>query len=130
VSTNEQIEATILRLERDGREATLRNDVEAWDALLADTWVNTNADGTTTTKSQLLRLLRERPFAFVAIEDDDVEVRLHAGAAVVTGRSSRSMRGVGDALIERRVRFTRVYVLEDGRWQVAAAQATPIVLGR
>jgi hypothetical protein len=36
------------------------------------------------------------------------------------------LRGAGDSLLVRNARFTRVYVLEQGRWQVAAAQATPI----
>lgn len=114
-------------LEREGREATLRDDVAIWDRLLADSWVNTNADGTVTTKAQLLTLLRERPFAFVSIDDDDVEVRLHPGVAVVTGRSSRTLRGAGGSPMVRQVRFTRVYVLEHDRWRVAAAQATPIL---
>jgi hypothetical protein len=125
MNETEDIEATIRHLERAGRDATLRNDVAIWEELLADSWVNTNADGTTTTKPRLLALLRERPFAFVSVEDDDVEIRLHPGAAVVTGRSSRTLRGAGDSVIVRRVRFTRVYVLANGRWQVAAAQATP-----
>jgi hypothetical protein len=126
MNTTEDVEATIRRLERDGREATLRNDVAMWEWLLADSWVNTNADGTMTTKAHLLTLLRERPFAFVSIEDDDVEVRLHPATAVVTGRSSRTLRGPDGRLIERHARFTRVYVLENDRWQVVAAQSTPI----
>jgi hypothetical protein len=126
MNTNEDVEATIKDLEREGREATLRNDVALWNGLLADSWVNTNADGTVTTKAQLLTLLRERPFSFVSIEDDDVEIRLHPGVAVVTGRSSRTLAGAGDTVIVRQVRFTRVYVLKNDRWQVAAAQATPI----
>src|SRR5262249_1074397 len=98
MNTIDDVEATIRALERDGREATIRNDVGLWERLLADTWVNTNADGTVTSKAQLLTLLRERPFSFVSIEDDDVEIRLHLGVAVVTGRSSRSLRGAGGSL--------------------------------
>jgi hypothetical protein len=123
---SQDVDTTIRSLERDGRDATLNNDVAVWERLLADTWVNTNADGTVMTKPQLLSLLRERPFAFVAIEDSDIEVRAHAGAVVVTGRSKRTLRGGGGTLIERQVRFTRLYVREDARWRVAAAQATPI----
>jgi hypothetical protein len=126
MTSAEDVEATIRELERAGREATLQNDIAAWDELLADSWVNTNADGTVTNKAQLLTLLRERPFGFISIEDDDVQVRLHPGAAVVTGRSSRTLRGVGDSIVVRRARFTRVYVLVNGRWQVAAAQSTPL----
>jgi hypothetical protein len=36
------------------------------------------------------------------------------------------LRGAGDSLIVRRARFTRVYVQVQDRWQVVAAQATPI----
>jgi hypothetical protein len=48
---NEQL---IMRLESEGREATLKNDIEANDRLLADNWLNVNADGSITTKAKLI----------------------------------------------------------------------------
>jgi hypothetical protein len=122
----DEIEATIRQLEREGSEATLRNDGAAWERLLADSWMNTNANGTVTTKPQLLELLRTRPFPFVSVEDDDVVIRVYPGAAVVTSRSTRISEGHDRTEIKRQVRFTRVYVQQDGCWRVAAAQATPI----
>lgn len=124
----DEIEAIIRQLEREGREATLRDDAATWERLLADTWVSTNADGSLTTKPQLLALLRGQPFGFVAIDDEDVHVQTYAeaGAAVVTGRSTRRLIGRDQTPITRRVRFTRVYLRLAGQWQVVAAQATPL----
>jgi hypothetical protein len=47
-----------MRLESEGREATLRNDIDANDRLLVDNWVNINVDGSITTKTKLLELLK------------------------------------------------------------------------
>lgn len=121
------VEQTITRMEEEGRQATLKNDVAATDRLLADNWMNTNANGTVTTKPQLIALLKSTPFNFISIEDDDVKIRTYEGAAVVTGRSVRKRSGQDDKVIAQQFRFTRVYAKPDGRWQVVAAQSTPIL---
>lgn len=121
------VEVLIRRMEEDGRQATLKNDVEATQGLLGDDWMNTNSNGTVTTKPQLLALLKSSPFSFVSIEDDDVMIRAYEGAAVVTGRSVRKRSGQDGKVIAQQFRFTRVYAKRDGRWQVVAAQSTPIL---
>ena len=120
------IVATIFELEREGREATLANDAGVWERLLADDWVTINADGSVTTKAQLLALLRTQPFSFVSIADDDVLVRPYPGAVIVTGRSTRTLAGRDQQAITRVVRFTRLYIQHGERWKIAAAQATPL----
>jgi ketosteroid isomerase-like protein/catechol 2,3-dioxygenase-like lactoylglutathione lyase family enzyme len=121
------ISSHIQDLERQLRDATLRNDVAQHDQLLADTWMNTNANGSVTTKAQLLQLLREQPFTFVSIEEEDVAIQVYAGCAVVTGRSLRRRLGRDGREVTLTVRFTRVYASRDDRWQVISAHATPIV---
>lgn len=120
------VEQMIKKMEEEGREATLKNDVEATNRLLADDWMNTNANGTVTTKSQLIALLKSTPFNFISIEDDEVMIRTYEGAAVVTGRSVRKRSGSDGKVIAQPFRFTRVYVRRNNRWQVVAAQSTPI----
>ena len=121
------VEQTIRNLEDEGRQATLKNDLAATERLLADDWMNTNANGTVTTKPQLIALLKSSPFKFISIEDSDVVIRTYDGAAVVTGRSIRKRSGPEGSAIEQQLRFTRVYVMRTGRWQVVAAQSTPIL---
>lgn len=118
-------EQIIQDLEKQLREATLHNDVDLHNQLLADTWLNTNANGTITTKAQLLDLMQSHPFAFHSIEDEDVLIRSYPGVAVVTGRSTRRRENPDTTLFTQTVRFTRVYACLDNRWQVVVAQATP-----
>ena len=118
---------TIIRdLEQQLRIATMQNNIDLHNQLLADTWVNTNANGTITTKPQLLALLQSHPFAFLSIDDEDVLIRVYNDAAIVTGRSTRRRANPDTSILTQVVRFTRVYTFLENRWQVVSAQATPI----
>lgn len=58
--------------------------------------------------------------------NEEVQVRIDPGVAVVTGKSTRQLAGSDKQVITRQVRFTRVYAQPNGRWQVVTAHATPI----
>jgi hypothetical protein len=118
------VEQTIRQLESELREATLKNDAEATNRFLADTWINTNANGTITEKKQLLATINS--FQFISIEDEDVRIDTYENVAIVTGGSTRKLANPDGSILSRQVRFTRVYVNQGEIWQVVAAQATPI----
>jgi uncharacterized protein (TIGR02246 family) len=120
------VEQTIRQLENENREATLKNDASVFERLLADDWLNTNANGTVTTKAQLMSLVKSGTFKISSLEYDDVMVRAYQDAAVVTGRSTSTRMGQDNKLITGQVRFTRVYITRDQGWQVVSAQSTPI----
>ncbi len=117
---------SIQDLEQQLRTTTLQNDIDLHNQLLADTWMNTNANGTITTKSQLLTLLQSHPFAFLCIDDEDVLIQGYNNVAIVTGRSTRRRTSPDAGIITQVVRFTRVYAYLEDRWQVVSAQATLI----
>ena len=119
-------EQVILRLESEGREATLKNDIEANDRLLADNWINVNPDGSVTTKAKLMELLKDGSFKIGSIDNDEVMVRVYGDTAVVTGRSTTKRAGQGGEVLTRQVRFTRVYARSKGQWQVVSAHNTLI----
>lgn len=120
----ENIEQLILQLESKLQEATLKNDVETTDQLLADNWLNINANGTITTKAQSLEIMPK--FQFISITNEDVELRIYPGVAIVTGQSTRQLEGPDNKAITSQVLFTRVYAQPAGRWQVVTSQATSI----
>jgi hypothetical protein len=120
----ENIEHFILQLEAKLQAATLQNDIETTDALLADTWLNINANGTITNKARSLEIISK--FKFISITNEDVIVRVYPGVAVVTGRSTRQLEGPDDKIITNQVFFTRVYAQPTGHWQVVTSQATLI----
>lgn len=123
---NGKTEQVILLLENEGREATLKNDIEANNRLLADNWMNINPDGSITTKAKLMELLKDGSFKIMSIENDEVMVRVYGDAAVVTGRSTTKRAGQGSEVVARQVRFTRVYAKSKGQWQVVSAHNTLI----
>lgn len=125
-SGSADVERQIMQVENESREATLKNDAETLDRLLADNWMNTNANGTVTTKAQLMALLKSSPFKIMSIENDEVLVRVYDDTAVVTGRSTSKRAGRDDQIVTGQVRFTRVWVKAKGSWRVVAAQSTPI----
>jgi hypothetical protein len=120
----ENIEYIILQLEDKLQAATLQNDVETTDKLLADNWLNINANGTITHKVRSLEIMTK--FKFISITNEDIIVRVYPGAVVVTGRSTRQLEGPDNKLITNQVLFTRVYAQPAGRWQVVTSQATLI----
>ena len=117
-------DAEILALEAELRAATLTNDPVATDRLLAADWRNVDAEGRVVGKAQRLATLER--FRLLGIEDAEVEVRVYPGVAVVAGRSVRRSAGPDGGERVRAVRFTRVWARPAGRWQVVAAQATPL----
>ena len=123
---SDNTEQVILRLEKEGREATLKNDIEANDRLLADNWINVNPDGSVTSKAKLMELLKEGSFKIISIDNDEVMVRVFGDAAVVTGRSTTRRADQDEIVISRQVRFTRVYAKTQGRWHVVSAHNTLI----
>lgn len=120
------MEQVILQLEDEGREATLKNDIEANDRLLANNWLNVNPDGSITTKARLMELLKQGNFKISSIENDEVMVRVFGDAAVVTGRSTTKRLNQQNEMLSRQVRFTRVYAKSKGQWRVVSAHNTLI----
>ncbi len=120
------VEQVILQLEDEGREATLKNDIEANDRLLANNWLNVNPDGSITTKARLMELLKQGNFKISSIENDEVMVRVFGDAAVVTGRSTTKRLNQQNEMLSRQVRFTRVYAKSKGQWRVVSAHNTLI----
>jgi acetamidase/formamidase/ketosteroid isomerase-like protein len=117
-------EREIRALEKEWNESRVRADVTALGALLADDWTVTHGDGTIDTKAKYLADLKsgDRKF-FADVRQDEFTVRVLGDTAVAAGLSDSkvSYKGTpgGGPL-----RFTRVYVRRDGRWQMIVSHAT------
>ena len=111
-------------MEKLWNESRVRSDVGALNILLADGWTVTHGDGTINTKEEYLADLKSgvRKF-FGDVKQDDFTVRIDGDAAVAAGVSDSKVeykgKPSGGAL-----RFTRVYVKRDGRWQMITSHAT------
>lgn len=107
----------IMQLENSLNEAVLKGDPAALAKLLADEWFVRLGDSNVITKSQYVDWLKSNGGPYTSIKDQDVSVRVHENAAVVSGVSMRGLKG-SDAV--RQLRFTRVYAKSAAGWQLVA----------
>jgi hypothetical protein len=96
------------------------------DRVLADDFLLIDVmRGAEITKASLLAVLGSGQLRFEVIEPTEQRVRLYQATAVVTGhtRMSGLFGGTPFAALSR---YTHVYVEQQGRWRLVAAQGTPI----
>jgi ketosteroid isomerase-like protein len=114
------------QLEDTWRNALLKSNVAAMDALLADDYMAITASGTLQTRDQALASLRSGQTHFTALNISDRKVRFYRATALVT--SLAQVKGtIGGHDISGDYRYTRVYVRDDkGKWKVVSFEASRI----
>jgi hypothetical protein len=106
--------------------ALLAADSAALDRVLAPDFALVDVlSGQVVPRHLLLDLVGTHELAFldIAWDTNAVGVRYRPGVAVVVGRTRMTMRANGNQLIVSS-RYTHVYVADQERWQLIAAQGT------
>ena len=128
------IEAEITKLEREWMDAPKTRNADAVRRVLADNAVLVYPDGTTATKADEVRTIESGAITADSFEMLDHKVTvIDADAAFISGRSvikngkftiPNQKKPID---VSGEYRFLDVYVKRDGKWQVAASQATKIL---
>lgn len=116
----------VLALENAWNEAESHKDGKALAALLAPTFVYTDADGAFEDKTQFLADIRSVTSS--QIVNESMKAESYGDAIVVTG-IYREQGTENGKPYQRRGRFTDTWVLRDGQWLCAASQETLIAHG-
>ncbi len=104
----------------------LQADAQGLGRLLSEDFILIEVlGGSEITKNDFLAGIRAGAVVFQRIEPEDVRVRSHGTAAIVTGRTTMDGRA-GDRSFSIRSRYTHVYVQRAGAWELASAQGTLI----
>jgi ketosteroid isomerase-like protein len=118
---------TLKTIDTSWNDLRLKADVAGLDKLLADDWLLTHSDGRVQDKKDYLQELSSRSRSNQAIENEDVSIRHYGGTAVVTGTSVQA--GTSNGLPwSGRFRYTRVWILREGRWQMVASHSSRIAV--
>jgi ketosteroid isomerase-like protein len=112
------------QLEQQLARAWVEADRRTIDRIIADDWTTTAITGELLTRSQVMAsMFRDAAKPIATMTIDDVRVRSLGTVAIVTGRTTaRATGGAADIVL----RFTDVFTLRDGRWQIVASQGTQI----
>jgi len=125
VSNAPDAAAQVLALEHALCEAYLHGDVPAMQRGLADDFTLVNGRGGVSTKAEDIESARTGSVRYRRFENSESRVRIYGSdAAVVTGITSVAGATAAGREFELRVRFTDTYVRQDGRWLLAASQAS------
>ncbi|MGA3265017.1 MAG: nuclear transport factor 2 family protein [Terracidiphilus sp.] len=113
-------------LEEAWRNAVLKSNIAAMDALLADDFMAITSSGTLQTKDQTLANLRSGRVHFTALDLSDSKVRFYGTTALVTSLAKvKGTAAEGD--ISGCYRYTRVYVRDArGKWKIVSFEASMI----
>jgi ketosteroid isomerase-like protein len=119
-------------LGEDWAAAELRGDSSFLGEILDDGFIGVGPRGFTLTRDQWLSRHDTGSLRYEAFGLDEEQVRLYGDAAITVCR--QSARGVyedenGRFDLDDQFRATLVFVRQDGRWQLAGLQLSPI-LGR
>ena len=119
-----EVRHEIDQLEDAWRNAILKSNTAAMDALLADDYMAISASGTLQSKEQTLENLRSGRVHFTTLDISDRKVRFYGTTALVT--SVATIAGTtADGAISGNYRYTRVYVRNaQGVWKVVSFEAS------
>jgi len=113
--------------ERAFFSALLSGNIDTLDSILADDFLMVDLlAGSEITKPMLLAAVGSSQVKFEAIEPVESKARIYSNdTAVIVGRTEMRFRA-GESSFTFSSRYTHVFVLNDGGWQLASAQGTQI----
>jgi hypothetical protein len=112
-------EQAVLRQDSARIHAQVTADTIALRRIYADDFLGIGPTGVVRNKTQVVADFRSHALTYQSITTADVLVRVYGNTAVETGRST--MIGVDKGkTVPRDNRFTRVWVMKSGRWQLVA----------
>ncbi|SCG45796.1 nuclear transport factor 2 family protein [Micromonospora humi] len=111
--------------ERQLQAAQRGGDVEALDALLHPRVVGAGPDGAIFSKEDDLESHRSGALRITNLVEESLDVQ-EDGETGMTRMVAAVDAVQGGTVVSARLRYTRLWVREDGRWQVLAATIVPV----
>jgi hypothetical protein len=122
-----QVEEEIRRLNAKEVEALLRNDIKTLGRLWSDDFIVTNPLNKFVNKQQVVGLIESSTLAFTSYEREIVYVHSYRDMVIVAGSETVVWAGkMPTAGKTSHLRFTAVWIKQDGRWQEVARHANII----
>jgi len=102
------------------------NDFVSLDKLLGDDLIYTHSNALVDTKASYVESMTSGALKYESIEPADLKVRVYGTTAVITASAAITSVSKGQTQ-NNKLRYTDVWVLRDGRWQMVGWQSTKIV---
>ena len=118
-------EQAVQQQDQERIRAQITADTVALRRVYADDFLGIGPTGVVRNKAEVIADFTTHALTYQSITTAEVRVRVYGNAAVQTGRSTMVGQDRGKA-VPRENRFTRVWVMTDGRWQLVANHYSPM----
>jgi uncharacterized protein (TIGR02246 family) len=118
-------EQAVQQQDQERIRAQINADPVALRRIYADDFLGIGPTGVVRDKTEVIADFTAHTLTYQSIITAEVRVRVYGTAAVQTGRSTMVGQDRGKA-VPRDNRFTRVWVMTDGRWQLVANHYSPM----
>ena len=122
---NPAAEDSVRALEKARGEALLRSDTVALSRMTAAEFNELTRSGTVRPRVANLRDVGSGMLRLQTMNFDSLNVRIYGDVAVLQGITDNTGT-MGGMPFAGRIRYTRVFVRRDGRWQAITMQHTPM----
>ena len=112
-------EQAVQQQDQERIRAQINADPVALRRIYADDFLGIGPTGVVRNKADVIADFTTHALTYQSITTAEVRVRVYGNTAVETGRSTMVGQDRGKA-VPRENRFTRVWVMTDGRWQLVA----------
>ena len=112
-------EQAVQQQDQERIRAQIAADTIALRRIYADDFLGIGPTGVVRNKEEVIGDFTTHALTYQSITTTEVRVRVYGNTAVETGRSTMVGQDKGKD-VPRENRFTRVWVMTDGRWQLVA----------
>jgi ketosteroid isomerase-like protein len=116
-------ELELLALETAWDDAVAAKDRAKLEEIIADDFIMINANGSVSTRSEMLDWVMAPEVKVEPFKTEDVRVRIYGSTALLSGWFSLRGTSKGEPF-EAMSRYTDVYVKSGGKWRAVLGQAT------
>ncbi len=118
-------EQAVQQQDQERIRAQIAADTIALGRIYADDFIGIGPTGVMRNKAEVIADFTTHALTYQSIITAEVRVRPYGNTAVETGRSTMVGQDRGKA-VPRDNRFTRVWVMTNGRWQLVANHYSPL----
>ena len=118
-------EHAVQQQDQERIRAQIAADTVALRRIYADDFFGIGPTGVVRNKAEVIADFTSHELTYQSITTADVRVRIYGNAAVESGRSTMIGVDKGRA-VPHENRFTRVWVVKEGRWQLVANHYSPM----
>jgi ketosteroid isomerase-like protein len=116
------VEGKLIAMENAWNAAQRERDTGTLDDLVAQSFVNTDYDGSFQNKAEFLASVKDPTLKITSAVNDDVHVFMYGNTAIVVGTYQTKGSSKGKAF-EHKGRFTDTWIQVGGKWQCVASSS-------